>query len=139
MKLKALFALCFAVLASCGVRAADGPGTGDENGKKNDKNDLIGEVYHSDTKKPLGNVSVTAMIANKKEKTVFTDANGAFYFNDLKPGAYKLVFEKDGFRKVTKEKNLARADEALDLDILMEEHTAYDFTPGPSHFFDFED
>jgi hypothetical protein len=135
MKFKVLFALCLAVLASCSVRAADGPGTGDENAKKND---LIGGVYHSDTKKPLGNVTVTAINGGKKEQTVLTDASGAFYFNDLKPGAYKLVFEKDGFRKVIKEKNINRVDESLGLTIQMEEHAAYDFTPGPSHFFDFD-
>jgi hypothetical protein len=135
MKFKHFLPLFIFLLVSCCANAAATP-PGDENAKKND---LIGGVYNSDTKKPLGNVTVTAFSANKKEKTVLTDASGSFYFNDLKPGAYKLVFEKDGFRKVVKEKNINRADESLDLNIQMEEHKAYDFTPGPSHFFDFED
>ncbi|MCW3074525.1 MAG: hypothetical protein JWP69_1594 [Flaviaesturariibacter sp.] len=136
MKFKALFAFFFMMLASCCANAAaTPPGTGDENAKKND---LVGGVYNSETRKPLGNVTVTAFVSNSKEKSVLTDAAGSFSFNDLKPGTYKLVFEKEGFRKVTKEKYISRVDEALDLNILMEEHNAYDFTPGPSHFFDFD-
>ncbi|MDB5197765.1 MAG: hypothetical protein JWP88_2136 [Flaviaesturariibacter sp.] len=135
MKYRFLLFFFFFTLVSCYAKAADGPGTGEENSKKND---VIGGVFNADTKKPLSNVSVTAFTANKKEKAVLTDASGAFSFNDLKPGTYKFVFEKDGYRKVTKEKTISRIDESFDLSVLMDEHTTYDFTPGPSHFFDFE-
>ncbi|MDB5252522.1 MAG: hypothetical protein JWP27_1691 [Flaviaesturariibacter sp.] len=135
MKLKALLILVFALVSSCAQANATPPSNGEETIKKND---VVGGVFHSETRKPLSNVSVTAFVANKKEKVVLTDATGAFSFNDLKPGTYRFVFEKDGFRRVSKEKTITRVDEALDLTVLLEEHSTYDFTPGPSHFFDFE-
>ncbi len=98
----------------------------------------MGAVYDNTTKKPLSNVSVTAYLVAKKEKTVLTDLNGNYSFDDLKPGNYKFVFEKDGFKKVSKERILARVDEAFQLNIAMDEHSNFDFMPGPSQFFDFE-
>jgi hypothetical protein len=135
MKCKALFIAAFVLASSCARANATPPNNGEETIKKND---VVGGVFHSETRKPLGNVVVTAFVSNKKEKTVTTDATGAFSFNDLKPGTYRFVFEKDGFRRVSKEKTISRVDEALDLTVLLEEHSTYDFTPGPSHFFDFE-
>ena len=35
----------------------------------------------------------------KKEKVVITDGTGAYSFDDLKPGVYKFVFEKEGYKK----------------------------------------
>jgi hypothetical protein len=90
---------------------------------------------------PLSNVSVTAYLAStsKKEKVTTTDVNGNFYFDDLKPGTYKFVFEKDGFKKISREKIIARANEALQLSVTMQEHASFDFMPGPSHFFDMQE
>jgi len=105
----------------------------------NKKSDIAGGVYHSETKKPINSVTVTAYSASKKEKTVTSDANGTFSFDDLKPGTYKFVFEKAGFKKITKEKVITRADEGSSLNVLMEEHPEFDFTPSSSHFFDFKD
>src|SRR4029079_17900905 len=51
------------------------------NGEENKKTDLAGGVIHTDTKKPLGNVSVTAYSTSKKEKVVYTDANGYYSFD----------------------------------------------------------
>jgi len=110
------------------------PGNGEENIRKND---VVGGVFHSDSKKPLGNVSVTAYVANRKEKVVYTDAGGHYAFDALKPGTYRFVFEKPGYRKVVREKTIARADEAAGLSVFLEEHSTYDFTPGPAHFFEF--
>ena len=73
----------------------------------------------------------------KKEKTVLTDNNGNYSFNDLKPGTYKLVFEKDGFKRVTKDKVIIRSDEGCQLNIEMDENDAFQILPGLL-FTDFE-
>lgn len=136
MKFRFLLAFSFILLASCYAKAGDNPpGTGEDRIKKED---VIGGVLNSDTKRPINQVSVTAYLANKKEKTVLTDASGNFSFTDLRPGTYRFVFEKDGYRKVVREKTINRVDEAFDLSVLMDEHAAYDYTPGPHHFFNFE-
>ena len=131
MKFKAVLLSCFTLFVSLGAFA--GPGVGENDSKKTD---IAGGVYHYDSKKPLNSVTVTAYNAAKKEKVVLSDGNGNFSFDDLKPGTYKFVFEKDGFKKVTREKTISRTDEAHQLNILMEEHSAFDFAPGLSHFFD---
>jgi len=124
-----------AFLFSIDVSATDetpDPGAGE----KVKKTDISGGVVDTDSKKPISNVSVTAFAFNKKEKVVFTDVNGNFSFDDLKPGTYKFVFEKTGYKKQAREKTLVRVDEALLLNISLEEHSTFDFMPGPSHFFD---
>lgn len=131
MKFKAVLLSCVTFFVS--LCAFAGPGLGDADAKKTD---IAGGVYHTDSKKPLNSVTVTAYSAAKKEKVVYSDANGNFSFYDLKPGTYKFVFEKDGFKKVTHEKTIGRADEVHQLNIMMEEHSAFDFAPGLSHFFD---
>jgi uncharacterized surface anchored protein len=95
-----LLALLFTVSAS----AADDPINGCENDVK--RSDVVGGVFHNESKKPLGKVSVTVYSATKKEKVVVTDDNGNYSFNDLNPGSYKFVFEKDGYRKVVKSKTI---------------------------------
>jgi|SRR5215213_4543914 len=96
----------------------------------NKKNDIAGGVIHSDTKKPLGNVNVIAYSSSKKEKTVQTDGNGNYSFSDLKPGTYKLVFEKDGYKKVTKDKVVIRSDEGCQLNVEMDENDNFQILPG---------
>src|SRR5215216_6781206 len=99
MNLKLLLLTLVFSAGACIAHANGGsPGTGEDT----KKNDIAGGVIHSDTKKPLSNVSVTAYSANKKEKVVLTDGTGNYSFSELKPGTYKLIFEKEGFRKVTK-------------------------------------
>ncbi|MDQ3682156.1 MAG: carboxypeptidase-like regulatory domain-containing protein [Bacteroidota bacterium] len=136
MKYKSLLLSVFTVLISFTAKANITPPGGDIETIK--KQDVVGGVFDNSSKKPLPNVSVTAYLLAKKEKTVWTDSNGNFSFNDLKTGTYKFVFEKDGFKKVSKEKILARVDEAFQLNIAMDEHYSFDFMPGPSQFFDFE-
>lgn len=130
MKRKFLLLSCFITIFSL-IASAN---TGEENAKKSD---IIGGVFNFDTKKPISNVSVTAYSNAKKEKVIVTDSHGNFSFNDLKPGTYRFVFEKDGYKKVIREKYIARVDEAQQLNIQMEEHASFDFMPGPSQFFDF--
>jgi hypothetical protein len=92
-------------------------------------------VSHIDSKKPLSNVSVTAYSISKKEKVVYTDAHGYYSFNELKAGTYRLVFEKEGYRKVTREKVIIRPDEGFQLNIEMDEEKEFKILPGS--FFDF--
>ncbi len=135
MKYKLLLLSFSTFLISLAAKANITPG---DDGETLRKQDVVGGVYDNSSKKPLSNVSVTAYLLAKKEKTVWTDSNGNFSFNDLKRGTYKFVFEKDGFKKVSKEKILARVDEAFQLNIAMDEHSSFDFMPGSSQFFDFE-
>ncbi len=126
-----LLTLLFSATAFIARANATPPGAGTE---ENKKIDIAGGVLHSETKKPLGNVNVIAYSASKKEKAVLTDGNGNYSFNDLKPGTYKLVFEKDGFKRVTKDKVLIRSDEGCQLNIMMDEEDAFQILPGLFHF-----
>ena len=129
-----LFLLAISLLGFAAVRAGDvGPGVPGD-GKKDDLN---GTVIHSDTKKPLKDVSVTAILISKKEKIVLTDEDGGYAFDELKPGTYKFIFEKAGFKKITKEKVVIRTDEAFQLNIEMIEQKDFDISPSPFHFSDF--
>ncbi len=116
---------------------ANGDDPGDPGNGKGKKDDLNGTVTHSDSKKPLKDVTVTAYLVSKKEKLVLTDEAGSFAFDELKPGTYKFVFEKTGFKKVTKEKVVVKTDEGFQLNIEMIESKNYDLMPSPFHFSDF--
>lgn len=123
-----LFLLGFSLLGFVAAKATDlGPG----DGKKDDVNGL---VVHAETKKPLKDVSITAYNITKKEKVVLTDDDGTFSFDDLKPGTYKFVFEKAGFRRSTKEKVVVKTDEAFQMNIEMIENSDFDIMPSPGHF-----
>lgn len=100
------------------------------------KTDIAGGVIHSDTKKPIDHVSVTAVSTSslKEKKVVQTDGNGNYYFTDLKPGSYKLVFEKNGFKKVTREKVVIRPDEGFQLNVEMDESEEFHLMPGQLFF-----
>ncbi len=125
-----LFLLAFSLLGFVVARANnDDPEPGNKR-----KDDVNGFVVHSDTKRPMKDVSVTAYFVSKKEKIVVTDEDGSFAFDDLKPGTYKFVFEKAGFRKITKEKVVIKTDEAYQLNIEMIESNDFDIMPSPSHF-----
>ncbi len=133
MKIKLLLLACVTLMISFAASANNG--TGDESVKKSE---IVGGIFNSETKKPISNVSVTAYSVSKKEKTVVSNQKGQFSFDELKGGTYKVVFEKDGYKKVIKEKVVVRTDEPIQLDIEMEEHVAFDFMPGPFNFSDFE-
>lgn len=119
----AIFAFAFA--------NASGINPGPGNGKKDDLN---GVVVHAESKKPLKDVSVTAVLASKKEKTVTTDDIGSFAFDELKPGTYKFIFEKTGYKKITKEKIVIKTDEAFQMNIEMIENSDFEIMPSPFHF-----
>ena len=133
--MKPKFVLLFFFTAFMFFAKANASGTGEETAKKSD---LVGGVYSYDSKKPLGSVSVTVYSAAKKEKVVLTDEEGSYAFDNLKAGTYKLVFEKDGYKKVTREKVVVQPDAGAQLNIEMVEHTPFEFLPGPYHFSDFD-
>ena len=124
MKQKSLL-LVLLLLGACMARANNGPGNGS-------KDELNGVVVHAENKKPLKDVSITAFVGNsKKEKIVITNEAGGFSFDELKPGVYKFVFEKTGFKKVTKDKVLIKTDETVQLQIEMIEMGDYEIMPSP--------
>jgi len=126
MKFKSLLlTLAFAACAFFARANNTDPGAPEDN----KKNDIAGGVIHSDSKKPLSNVSVTAYSSNKKEKVVVTDANGNYAFSELKPGTYKLIFEKEGYRKVTKEKVTIRPEEGCLLNVEMDDEGEFKIIP----------
>lgn len=127
MKIKLLLLIGFAVFASLAAKANNDPGESAENTKKSD---ILGGVFNSGTRKPLNSVSVTAYLTSKKEKTVITDGNGNYSFDDLKPGTYRLVFEKEGYKKVTKDKVMIKTDDGFQLNIEMMEQEDFDFRPS---------
>lgn len=127
--LLAIFVLSFGI-----AQAKTDPEPTNTKGKKDD---LVGVVFQSDSKKPIKDVNVTAYLVSRKEKAVVTDDDGTYAFNELKPGTYKFVFEKAGFKKVTKDKVVVKTDEAFQLNIEMIETKGFDLLPSPLHFTDF--
>jgi hypothetical protein len=125
-----LILLIGSMLGIFAVRA--NAGTGDPGLGK--KDDVLGYVIHAESRKPLKDVSVTAYFVSKKEKIVLTEEDGSFSFDDLKPGTYRFVFEKAGYKKITKEKVVIKTDEAYQLNIEMIESNDFDIMPSPSHF-----
>jgi hypothetical protein len=101
------------------------------------KNDLMGVILHGESKKPLKDVTVTAYLVSKKEKAVQTDEAGNYGFEELRPGTYKFVFEKSGYKRVTKEKVVVKTDEGFQLNIEMIESKEFDLVPSPLLFADF--
>ncbi|MBS1919491.1 MAG: carboxypeptidase regulatory-like domain-containing protein [Bacteroidetes bacterium] len=100
------------------------------------KCDLMGVIVSSDNKKPLKDVSITAYSIIKKEKVTKSDEAGNFSFDELKPGTYKFIFEKTGFRRVTKENVVIKSDDAFQMNIEMIENMDFDLKPSPFHFID---
>ena len=125
-----LFFLAISLLGFAAAKAhTGGPGEGK-------KDELNGIVIHSESKKPLKDVSVTAILVSKKEKVVLTDGSGNFSFDELKTGTYRFIFEKAGFKKITREKVIVKTDEAFQLNIEMIESDDFDILPSPFHFTD---
>jgi hypothetical protein len=97
--------------------------------------EVNGIILHSENKKPLRDVSITAYSTStsKKEKVIQTDDSGNYSFDELKPGTYRFVFEKAGFKRVTKEKVVIKTDETFQLNIEMIESKDFDLMPSPFH------
>ena len=99
-------------------------------------NEVAGNIIDGDSKKALSDVVITAYSVNKKEKIVISDGFGRFEFDELKTGIYKLVFEKEGYRKVVREKVAVKTDETFQMRIEMIEADGFDILPSPFQFFD---
>ncbi|MET0634624.1 MAG: carboxypeptidase-like regulatory domain-containing protein [Chitinophagaceae bacterium] len=101
------------------------------------REEVLGLIKESGSKKPITRVNITAYLLSEKQKSVISDENGNYSFDDLKPGTYRLTFEKAGFKKVTKEKVLIRTDEGSHVDVEMEETRPIYLGPNALHFSDF--
>lgn len=128
-----IFLLAFCTLFIFFANANNG-GTGEEAVTK--KADILGGVYNHDSKKPLSSVVVTVYSDTRKEKVVVTNGEGLYAFDDLKAGTYKFVFEKDGYKKVTREKIVVHPDSGVQLNVELSKHASFEFVPGPYHFTD---
>ncbi|HEX2532356.1 MAG TPA: carboxypeptidase-like regulatory domain-containing protein [Chitinophagaceae bacterium] len=135
MKWKSWLASGLLLLGSLVAGATEGNNPGEP---KSRKNEIAGNVINADNKKPLGSVSVTAILTSKKEKVVLTDNQGTYAFDELKPGVYKFIFEKDGYKKIVKDRVVIKTDEAFQMNIEMIEQDEFNFMPGPFNFSDFE-
>jgi len=133
MKRKHLLLTVISMTVCLFVRAnGTDPQNNDERGKK--VNEINGTVVSAASKKPVTNVNVTAYYTSKKEKVVISDCEGNYAFDDLKPGVYKFVFEKEGYKKVTKENVMVKLDETFLLNVEMLENSGYNLHPSPLHF-----
>ena len=128
--------LAIGLLGFVVAKADTGPDP-DPAAEKGKKNDLAGVILHGESKKPLKDVVVTAYLVSKKEKAVQTDDTGNYGFEELKPGTYKFVFEKSGYKRVTKEKVVVKTDEGFQLNIEMIESKDFNMVPSPLLFADF--
>jgi 5-hydroxyisourate hydrolase-like protein (transthyretin family) len=129
-----LLAICLLGFAAAKANASTDP---DPFTDKKKVDELNGVIFDSEHKKPLKDVTITAYSVAKKEKTVQTDETGNYAFDELKPGIYKFVFEKAGFKKVTKEKVVIKTDETFQLNIEMVGSIDLEMMPSPFHFSDF--
>ena len=129
MKRKLLMLL---LAVSCSAITYANSDCGPGKGKKDDVN---GNVTDADEKKPLKDVSITAYLSSKKEKVVLTDEEGNYAFDELKPGTYKFVFEKTGYKKVVREKIIVKVDEGFQLKVEMLMEKDSDLMPSPFHFY----
>lgn len=102
-----------------------------------DTRKINGIVIDMDSKKPLKDVNITAILQSKKEKVVSTDINGGYTIIMLKPGTYKLIFEKDGYKKIVKDKVEIKENIPLQINIEMPEYIPVsDRGPSAWHFFE---
>jgi 5-hydroxyisourate hydrolase-like protein (transthyretin family) len=129
-----IYLLAVSLLGFVAAKANAGPDPNSD-GKKIDE--INGIIFDSENKKPLKDVTITAYSVSKKEKTVQTDETGNYSFDELKPGTYKFVFEKAGYKKITKEKVVIKTDETFQLNIEMIGSNDFELMPSPFHFSDF--
>ena len=129
--------ILFTAIFICGFTIAyAGTPPCNDHGKKED---VVGTVIHTDSKKPLKDVSVTVYSTSKKEKekVAVTSEDGSFSIDELKPGRYRFIFEKTGYKKVTKETVIAKTNDAYQMNIEMIETNDYNIFPSPFHFPDY--
>jgi hypothetical protein len=99
---------------------------------------VFGKIFSEDSNKPLKDVTITAVLLNKKEKFTLSDTEGEYGISELKLGVYKIIFEKDGYRKVVKDKVTIKANSQVEMNIEMEQNSFFNLAPSPMHFFQAE-
>ncbi len=131
--------LAVILILSVNEAMANGEDKNAANGKTTiNQDDVYGLITDADSDKPLKDVTVTAILLSKKEKASQSDYNGEYAIDELKPGIYKLVFEKDGYKRVVKEKVVIKANATTLLNIEMEQGSGrFDMMPSPFHFFEY--
>jgi len=132
MKFRYLLFTSILIASAYQVHASAGIGRNDD--------DVNGVVMDAGTRKPLKDVSVIAIMNSKKEKVVISDANGGFSLDDLKPGTYKLIFEKDGYKRMVRDKVVIPSNPSAPIQVkieMEESHTASERGPSVWHFFDY--
>lgn len=106
-------------------------------GKRVEEEGVSGMVMDEDSK-PIRDVNITVILQAKKEKMTLTDINGGYSFVLLKPGTYKLVFEKEGYKKVIKEKIQVKEKASLQINVEMPGFLpASERGPSPWYFFEY--
>lgn len=129
MKMRILLLGSFIIGGSLVADANNGIGA-----ESTKKSDIMGCVLHRETKKPLRNVSITAYNGSGKEQVIHTNGHGNYAFENLRPGVYRFVFQKDGYKKVVKDKVYIKTDNGLHLDVEMLETEDFNFMPGVFSF-----
>ena len=130
MKKYFLFSILACLFASASVMAI-------EKNSLIDPEMIFGGVKQANSAKPMKDVTITIIQQNKSwEKIIQTNQKGEFGIDNLPPGTYKLVFQKDGYKKVVKDKISVKADSGIELHVEMEE-TMYELSPSPFLFFKF--
>lgn len=62
---------------------------------------IFGVMKNSLTGLNLANINLKLIAADGKELKVQTDQDGAYFFNEVKPGSYKLVIDQIGYEAYT--------------------------------------
>lgn len=68
---------------------------------------------------PVEGVSVTLQTRANGVKISSTDTKGEYKFEGLEPGNYGLIFEREGFARVTRLVTLTFADDSGDVDVTL--------------------
>lgn len=137
MKPKFIFAfiLLFVISFATKADACSNPPPDEENTV--DIRKVNGIVLDMNSKKPLKDVNVTVILQSKREKVTTTNVNGGYTIIMLKPGTYRLVFEKEGYKKVVKEKVEIKENTPVQINVEMPEYVPIsDRGPSAWHFFD---
>lgn len=110
-----LFLGLFLLLAAS-ASAFTGGHPGDTEGSN-----ITGKVVNTSDAKPMKEVTViVSSPCLAKPQTVRTDVQGNFNFVQLEPCVYKLTFQTDGYKKITKEKILVVSDKETHIKVTME-------------------
>jgi outer membrane receptor protein involved in Fe transport len=79
---------------------------------------IVGQVVSADSKKPVGDVVVTATSPNLQgEQVVVTDAQGQYRIPQLPPGVYTLRFDKESFKPFSRSEVQLRLDRTIRVNV----------------------